>query len=75
MFLQERAKARSRGDRSVERCMNVELDRMGYRETVIPEPMETTMAPNPKKGRPPKPRCEHNMIADRCPDCNDELAV
>ncbi|HTG20904.1 MAG TPA: hypothetical protein VK681_12740 [Reyranella sp.] len=55
--------------------MNVELDRMGYRETVIPEPMETTMAPNPKKGRPPKPRCEHNMIADRCPDCNDELAV
>lgn len=77
MFLRERAKARARGDRGVERCMNVELNRMGYQEpppveTTTAPPMETTMVPGPKKGRPPKPRCEHDMILSRCPDCSED---
>jgi hypothetical protein len=80
MFLHERERARARGDRGVERCMNVELRRMGYREpaleTVVPEPLVEQAIPDPpKKGRRPKPRCEHEQIADRCVECNPELAV
>ncbi len=81
MFLHERERARARGDRGVERCMNVELDRMGYRD---PHPVETavlddgaveTAVPAKKGGRPKLPRCEHGNIASRCLECEDEGPV
>jgi hypothetical protein len=72
MFRDARAKARARGDANMVRCMDVELSKLGYSE-----PMETTQAPEmetvvpekPRRGRKPYPRCEHGMIAERCPDC------
>ena len=78
MFLRERERARARGDRGVERCMTVELDRMGYSE---PRPVETatpdreaveTAVPAKKNGRPKLPRCEHGNIVGRCLDCDEE---
>jgi hypothetical protein len=75
MFLQERADARARQDAGVERCMNVELARMGYQEpleTTAQQPMQTTLQEKPRRGRPPKPRCEHDMLVGRCPDCSED---
>jgi hypothetical protein len=41
--------------------------------------IETTMVtmperavPEKKRGRPPKPRCEHGKIVGRCLDCEDD---
>jgi hypothetical protein len=79
MFLQERENARARSDSGVERCMNVELARMGYRdvpiraETTTVEPKENTGQPRPRPKRP-KPRCEHGQVPDRCVDCNEVAA-
>jgi hypothetical protein len=77
MFLREREAARVRGDRGVERCMNVELGRMGY---TVPSPAETATLDEPKentaavRGRPKraKPRCEHGRPPERCEDCAEE---
>jgi hypothetical protein len=80
MFLQEREDARARGDRGVERCMNVELARMGYRdvpvrgETTTVEPKENTSQPKPRPKRP-KARCEHGSVPERCPVCTEEIAA
>jgi hypothetical protein len=76
MFLQERENARGHGDRGVERCMDVELDRMGHRdhpvETTEQEQLERAVPAQPKRrGRPPKPRCEHDMLVERCPECSE----
>ncbi len=75
MFLQERANARARGDRGVERCMNVELRRMGYVdpvETTVAEPMEQVVPPPKRRGREPKPKCEHGRPPERCLDCQED---
>ena len=86
MFMDVRSEAVARGDRRLQRTMDVEIARLGYR---VPEgpfisvegPQETTQAvglmeqavpEKPRKGRPPKPRCEHDMLLDRCPDCSLE---
>jgi hypothetical protein len=50
-FLAARESARLRGDRSVERAMNAELERVGYRE-----PETTQAAAPPERAVPPKPR-------------------
>lgn len=84
LFLSTREDALARGDRSVVTTMNAELDRLGWREpanlldrheTVL----ETTQAvmpeaavPKKARGRPPRPRCEHDMLVERCPDCSEE---
>jgi hypothetical protein len=73
-----RAKARSVGDFSMVHTAGVELQRLG-----VGEPLETTQGPEmeqavpekAKRGRKPKPRCEHDMILERCPDCSPEDQV
>lgn len=84
MFLHERERARTRGDAGVERCMNVELARMGY--TNVPIPGETTEQPKlentaqaapgrpAKRQRRAKPRCEHGNPPDRCEECQEDPA-
>ena len=37
------------------------------------EPSIPDEEPRNKGGRPKLPRCEHGNVADRCPDCNEEL--
>lgn len=72
-----RAKARSVGDFSMVHTAGVELQRLGI------GPLETTQGPEteqavpgrPKRGRKPKPRCEHEMILERCPTCSPEDQV
>lgn len=65
------------------RAMEVELTRMGYVDTAATNvAVETTQAaPLPEqavpekpkgRGRPPRPRCEHGMIVDRCDECKKE---
>lgn len=78
-FVNIRAAARQRGDFALADAMTGELERLGYREPVSGA-FETAVAEMPeravpRKGRPKLPRCEHNQIADRCPDCNEELSV
>jgi hypothetical protein len=58
------------------RAMDVELSRMGALETPEgPDTLERAVPESPKRGRKPKPRCEHGQIAERCVECNPELAV
>ena len=79
MFLFERDRAYSRGDVGVIRSMNVELRRLGVADTAtLANPTgkhaKATAVMDPKPmGRPKLPRCEHGNIADRCPECNEEL--
>lgn len=76
MFREMRAKARAVGDAGVVRMTDVELGRLGALETTeAVNEMETVVPERPKRGRKPKPRCEHGQIAERCIECNDELAV
>jgi len=78
-FLHARAKAQARGDANMVRTMNVELARMGYADprSAEPAPAAATAvldAPRPKRaGRPKMPRCEHDVIASRCPVCLGEV--
>ncbi len=76
MFMSARAEAIARGDRRLARTMDVEIARLGYRaperETMQAVTMEQAVPEKPRRGRPPKPRCEHDMLLDRCPDCKLE---
>jgi hypothetical protein len=69
-----RDQAHAIGDRSLEAAMTADLERMGIRdasvefETAVPEPLE--LAVPRKGGRPKLPRCEHDMIVGRCPECD-----
>lgn len=75
MFREALAAARARGDAGMVRNCKVELAACGVFETAMDEPaLEYAVPPKPR-GRRPKPRCEHNMIADRCPDCNEEMVA
>lgn len=50
----------------------VELQRLGAMETTEDTTaLETVTPEKPRRGRRPKPRCEHDMILDRCPDCSE----
>lgn len=80
MFLLERDRARARGDNGVDRSLTADLRKLGVSDTAtlanpsgIPFASVEVVSRGP--GRPKKPRCEHDAIADRCPDCNPELAV
>jgi len=90
LLLATRADALRRGDRSVYREMDFQLQRLGV--FVGPEPypfppldpaalaqvetatveMPERAVPPKKRGRPPKPRCEHGKIPERCLDCQAE---
>ena len=78
MFRQALANARARGDAGMIRAMNVELATLGVFETTQgPAGMEMELAvpEKPRRGRRPLPRCEHEMIAERCPTCNPEALI
>lgn len=90
LLLATRADALRRGDRSVYREMDHQLERLGvycgpepfpfppldpaalaHVETASVE-MPEQAVPKRKRGRPPKPRCEHDKIPERCLDCQVE---
>lgn len=69
--------ARGIGDTGLERACNADLARHGHRdeplETTLPvEVMERAVPEKPRRGRPPRPRCEHNQIIGRCVACEEE---
>lgn len=81
-FTEALVNAEARGDHNMARTMRVELTRtrrvnpagLPPRETADPEPLERAVPPAPKRmGRPPKPRCEHGQIPERCARCNEEI--
>lgn len=73
MFREARAKALSAGDQGMVRAMNVELATLGVFETTeAVDTLERTVPAKPRRGRKPMPRCEHDMIAARCPDCSGD---
>lgn len=76
MFQDTRAVAVAMGDNGLVRAMNAELASLGALETTLPvDVMETVVPAKPRRGRRPLPRCEHGMIAERCPDCDPESQV
>ena len=72
MFRDALANARARGDAGMVRAMNIELATYGVFETAVEEPLEMAVPEKPRRGRRPMPRCEHDMILARCPDCSIE---
>lgn len=74
MFMDARAAAVDRGDERLRRTMDVEIARLGYRvpETTQAPVMEQAIPEKSRRGRPPRPRCEHDMLLDRCPECSLE---
>ena len=81
MLRADRDRAASEQDWSRWRCRTVELARMGYvdpppLETTQAAVMETTAGEKPKRrGRPPKPKCEHGKNPETCLDCDDGLVA
>jgi len=82
-FVNIRAAARQRGDYGLADAMTAELERLGHKETpaasgafetAVPEELERAV-PEKKRGRPPRPRCEHDRIVGRCVECDDDLAA
>lgn len=72
MFREALARARAMGDTGMVRCCQAELTALGAFETTQDATaLETPTPAAPRRGRRPKPRCEHNMIADRCETCNE----
>lgn len=77
--LEMRARARASGDVNLERACNADLARYGYRDAppettaaTEPETMERAVPAKPKRGRPPRPRCEHGQIVGRCTACEED---
>jgi hypothetical protein len=76
MWRETRARARAHGDAGMARMASVELARLGELETTQDTTLLETVTPvAPRRGRKPKPRCEHGQIADRCVDCDPDLAA
>jgi hypothetical protein len=71
MFRQALADARAQGDAGMVRAMRVELATLGVFETTQADQLEQVVPEKPRRGRRPKPRCEHGMIADRCLECEE----
>lgn len=67
-YVQLRDNALAKGDIGIVRAVNADLVRWGESKQVRWSIEET--APK-KRGRPPKPRCEHNKIPGRCLDCEE----
>jgi hypothetical protein len=74
MFREARARALQQGDMGMVRNCDIELAACGY-ETTQADRLEDTMAPKPRRGRQPMPRCEHDVIIPRCEVCYPEEAV
>ena len=75
MFKEALASARARGDAGMVRAMSVELATLGVFETTEAGELERAVPEKPRRGRKPMPRCEHDMILARCPDCSPEEMV
>ena len=80
MFLLERDRARARGDNGVDRSLTADLRKLGVSDTATlanPSgiPFASVEAVSRGPGRPKKPRCEHDQIADRCPECNEDATM
>ena len=77
MFLRDRDRARLRGDSGIDRAITADLRRLGVSDTATladPSGKHSNGQPQDNKrksGRPPKPRCEHGQIADRCAQCEE----
>lgn len=76
MFLRERDRARARGDQGVVRAITADLRRLGVSDFATlanpsgeRPPAENGDGTRRGRGRPPKPRCDHGAIADRCEEC------
>lgn len=69
-YLRIRDDALASGDMGVARAITSDLRRWGVSE-------DAAQAPVPRRGRgrgrPPKARCEHERIAERCELCNPDL--
>ncbi len=72
MFREALQAARARGDASMVRAMRVELASLGDLETTQAERLEEVVPEKPRRGRHPMPRCEHDVIVPRCPECYPE---
>ena len=75
MFQDALVAAKARGDLGMVRNLRAELAACGVFETTEDTTMLEQAVPPKPRGRRPKPRCEHDMILDRCPDCNEELVA
>ena len=76
MFKEQRARAQACGDQMMVRAMNIELATLGVFETTLAEDgLERAVPEKPRRGRKPLPRCEHDMIIPRCPECYPEEQV
>lgn len=73
MFRDALAQARAQGDAGMVR--NCRLELAALETTRDDSPLEQAVPGKPRRGRRPKPRCEHGLIAERCEVCNeDEVA-
>lgn len=84
MFLETRDDAYARRDVGIVRSMNAELRRYGVPDdATIANPTGKAVrngraretAPPAKKPRNGLPKCEHENVAERCTECNPELAA
>ena len=81
MLLTDRERALEEQDWNRYRCRTQELAQIGHVDMPATAPVEHAVAsaapemvvPAKRRGRPPRPRCEHGTIADRCVECNEEL--
>ncbi len=74
MFRENRARALACGDMMMARAMGIELATLGVMETTRDETVLEQAVPR-RPGRKPKPRCEHDVIIPRCPECFPEEHV
>lgn len=81
MFLDARDRAFVRGDGGVVRAMDAELRRLGVSDdATLADPTGKLKRKATAATTKPKPagklqRCEHENVADRCVECNPELAA
>ena len=81
MFLRARDRARAVNDPGLVRALTADLRRLGVSDAATLADPEghprngTEPVPKGKGGRPKLPRCEHDMIASRCPECSPEEAA
>ena len=87
LFLSTRDDAYRRNDAGVVRSMNFELRRLGIRdEATLADPSgkhpraaeaarTRQTAPPARSTKPKTAKCEHGSVAERCPECNEELAA
>lgn len=75
-FLDARDRALERGDGGVVRAMDAELRRLGVSDdATLANPSGKALQSATTKPKSKLQRCEHENVADRCVECNPELAA